>query len=182
MKRFFIIAPLLIALISLLAYTDSPYINFPDKAPGKLSFIGNAGSDQVFSVERWKFSKVENANDPENIQIQAELDISSLACSWDDLLQSVKKKKDYFNVSKFKVASVSIEGAKANDDGSYTADAMLSLKGVTKKVPVNFTISDEAPYHIEASAVVKRKKFGFNGGGPKNEVPVTISADLVVGE
>jgi polyisoprenoid-binding protein YceI len=175
--RILILVSALFALL-FIANIESPYVSFPEETPGKLTFIGNAGSDQVFTVERWKFSKVENADQPENILVEAEFDITSINCGWGDLLKGVKYKKDYFYVNKFKTASVKIEGATANDDGSYTTEAVLTLKGKTKNVPMTFTISDEAPYHIEAEGVVVRKKFGFNGKGPKNEVPVKVSADL----
>jgi polyisoprenoid-binding protein YceI len=174
------IPAILFTLVALLfiAHIESPYVSFPEEAPGTLTFIGNAGSDQVFTVERWKFSKVENAAQPESILVEAQLDITSIQCGWADLLKGVKKKKDYFYVKKFKTASVQIEGATANKDGSYSTDALLTLKGKTKKVPMTFTISEEAPYHIEAEGVVMRRKFGFTGGGPKDEVPVKVSADL----
>lgn len=178
MKRLLFISILGLFFVCSTALTDSAFVSFSDETPGSLTFTANAGSDQLFTVERWKFSKVENAHDPENILLEAEFDIASISNGWTDMLQSVKKKKDYFHVSKFKVASVKIEGAVANDDGSYSTDAVLTLKGISKEVPLTFTISTEAPYHVEAEGVVKRKKFGFKGKGPKNEVPVKISADL----
>lgn len=178
MKNLTLLSALFAMAVLFIANIQSPYVTFPEEAPGELTFIGNAGSDQVFSLERWKFSKVENADQPENIVVVAEFDLTSMEGGWPDLLKSIKKKKDYFYIKKYKTASVKIEGATANEDGSYNTDAVLTLKGKTKKVPMTFTISDEAPYHIEAEGVVMRRKFGFTGGGPKNEVPVKVSADL----
>ena len=176
MKNIIILFALLSAL--LIANIQSPYVYFPAETPGTLSFIGNAGSDQEFTVERWKFTRVNHADNPEMIEVEAELDITSINCGWKDLLNGVRDKKDYFYVQKFKTASVKIEGASLNEDGSYSTHAALTLKGKTKKVPMTFTISKEPPYHIEAEGVVLRRKFGFTGGGPKNEVPVRVSADL----
>ncbi|MEZ4686700.1 MAG: YceI family protein [Bacteroidia bacterium] len=176
MKNLLVLAALFPILF--IAHIQSPFVHFPAETPGSITFIGNAGSDQEFTVERWKFSKVENAGQPEKIRVEAEMDMTSIRCDWADLLKGVKDKKDYFYVKKYKTASVTINGAKANADGSYSTDAELTLRGKTKTVPLTFSISKEAPFHIEAQGIVMRRKFGFTGGGPRDEVPVKVSADL----
>lgn len=170
----------LLLLASMWAFAPHASQQFSNQTPGTLSFTANAGSDQVFRVERWHFTEVVSADNPTEIKVKASLDISSIVCDWKELEASVKKKKDYFNVSKYQVATVEIEGARALEDGMYETDAMLTLKGISKVVPVQFTISPEAPYRIQATAVVKRKKFKFTGKGPKPEVPVSIDAVLEV--
>lgn len=56
--------------------------------------------------------------------------------------------------------------------------AVLKLKGVTKAVELSFTASDTAPYQIKGSGVITRQKFKFDGGGPKDEVPVNFELTL----
>ncbi|MEO0470132.1 MAG: YceI family protein [Bacteroidota bacterium] len=150
-----------------------------ETAPGTIQAIGNAGSDQVFTFRKWNFVKAMVPNDDfEAVEIEVAINTSSLQTSWKDLEKSVKKKKDYFYVKKFPQATISIKGAQKQADGSFTTEAALTLKGITKTVPLSFRVSDEKPYRVTGEGVIKRRKFGFSGGGPKNEVP--ISFDVVL--
>lgn len=178
MLRFIITTLAAIAITLSFMYTSSPVVNFPSEAPGVLTFIGNAGSDNLFTVERWKFDRLENLSNPENIGVTATLDMTSITCDWKDLEKNLHKKKDYFHSKKFNTAEVNIDGATRQADGSYLADATLKLKGVSKKVPISFTLTGEGPYALSANATINRRKFKFTGNGPENEVPVMIEATL----
>ena len=171
----------LLALTSLLfttLYTASPVVAFPAEAPGTITFIGNAGSDNLFTVNNWKFDRLANLADPENIEVTAILDMTSITCDWKALEKNLHKKKDYFHSKKFNTSQLTIDGAEAQDDGSYLAHAELSLKGVSRTVPISFTLTGEGPYELEASATIERRKFRFTGNGPKDEVPVMVKATL----
>ncbi len=176
MKKIHLIIPLFCLLF--FAFTSIERATIGD-TPGTLQAIGNAGSDQVFTFNKWKFTKAMMPEDKvENIQVEVEINTSSLSCDWKDLEKSVKKKKDYFYVKKFPKATVKIDGAKALKNGTYTTDAILTLKGISKTVKLDFSISDSKPYTVKGSGVIKRKKFNFTGGGPKNEVPINFEAVL----
>jgi polyisoprenoid-binding protein YceI len=164
------------------AQAVTPVVYFPATAPGELSFIGNAGSDNVFTVKRWKFTQVENVADPARIRIQAVLDMTSIQTGWQELLVSLKAKKDYFHVKKYATATVRIDGAEDLGDGRYRTAALLTLKGVTKPVELEFTLTPQAtgPYRVEATGEIHRREFKFTGNGPKEVVPVAVAADLVV--
>ncbi|MEM9260022.1 MAG: YceI family protein [Bacteroidota bacterium] len=167
-----------LAIITTLLYCASPVVSFPTEAPGTITFIGNAGSDNTFTVNRWKFDQLENLVDPTNIKVAATLDMTSITTGWKDLEKNLHKKKEYFNSKKFNTAQVKIEGATLQEDGSYLAEALLSLKGVQRAVPITFTLTGSGPYQLEAKATVMRRKFKFTGNGPKDEVPVMVSAAL----
>ncbi|MEN0002564.1 MAG: YceI family protein [Bacteroidota bacterium] len=173
----------LLAIISLLtlnmSFTTADAYSYEGETPGTLTAIGDAGSPQTFTFERWHFASINMPdNDPTQIEAVIEIDITSVVCDWKDLEKSVKKKKDYFYMKKFPKAMVSLKGATLNADSSYTTDAMLSLKGIEKAVAINFTISEEAPYQIEGSALLQRRAFDFDGDGPKEEVPIAFTATL----
>lgn len=175
----FLVHLLAAATISLaFLYAASPTIVFPAEAPGEITFIGNAGSDNVFTVNNWKFDRLENLSSPENITVTAVLDMTSITCDWKDLEQNLHKKKDYFYSKKFSTATIQIDGAEKQEDGSYQATATLSMKGVSKELPLSFTLSGSGPYELTAQATVDRRKFKFTGNGPKDEVPVTVKATL----
>jgi polyisoprenoid-binding protein YceI len=159
-------------------YTASPLVEFAAETPGEITFIGNAGSDNVFTVNQWKFDRLENLDNPENIAVTAVLDMTSITCDWKDLEKNLHKKKDYFYSKKFNTAQLSIDGAKVQPDGSFLAAASLSMKGITKTVPVTFTLTGEGPYALTASASIMRRQFKFSGNGPKDEVPVMVKATI----
>lgn len=171
-------------LLLVFFHAAAPIVPFPDQAPGEISFTGNAGSDNVFTVERWKFTEVANVGEPEHIRVRAELDMTSLRTGWAELLKNLKKKKDYFYVKKYATATIAIDGAQAIGEGQYRTAALLSLKGVTKPVPLTFTLteSDDGTFHVDAWGEINRREFNFTGGGPKDVVPVTVSAELVTAE
>ncbi|MEM9836353.1 MAG: YceI family protein, partial [Bacteroidota bacterium] len=157
-------------------------ILFPEEAPGALTFIGNAGSDNLFTVNKWKFTRVENPDQPTEIGVTAILDMTSITCDWKDLQRNLHKKKDYFYSKKWKTATITIDGAELQEDNIYQAIARLEIKGITKDIPIDFTITgdDTEGYSVDASATVMRRKWKFTGGGPKEEVPVMVAAKLEV--
>lgn len=173
----FIVAILACSLISFsfIGYEST------SKTPGTISFIGEAGSPNTFIFNKWNFTEVDIPEDNiEAMKVTLEINTSSLSTGWKDLEKNIRKKKDYFYVKKFPKAIVKIDGATKIDNGTYTTDAILTLKGVTKPVTLNFEISDTPPYKVKGNGVIQRKDFKFTGDGPKWEVPVSFDAVLEV--
>lgn len=161
--------------------TLSSFVGYSDltETPGTIKFIGDAGSPNEFVFTKWQFTKFNMPNEQvEKIQLEVEINTSSLTTDWKDLEKSIRKKKDYFYVKKFPKAYITINGATLQEDGRYTTSSTLSLKGISKEVPLQFTISKEKPYVVEGSGVIKRRKFNFTGDGPKNEVPISFKVIL----
>lgn len=160
----------------------SSFISYEDgtmETPGQIEFIGDAGSPNVFVFRKWAIDEVRIPDgNMEKVQVKLTIQTGSLETQWKDLEKNIRKKKDYFYIKKFPRASVTIDGAQKMADGSYTTKALLTLKGVTKPVELSFTASDTAPYSIKGSGTIIRQKFKFNGGGPKDEVPVNFELTL----
>ncbi len=149
--------------------------------PGTITVTSDASSDNKneFTFEKWRFTKAELPNGKvEDLQIALEISTASLTTSWKDLEKNIRKKPDYFHVDKFPKASVTIAGAVPSGDGKYTCDALLTLKGVSKVVPLTFSISDTAPYRVQGEGIVFRSKFKFSGNGPDEEVPLRFDVVL----
>jgi len=174
-KLFFILPIIALGffLASFIGYESS------ENTPGSITFIGEAGSPNVFTCNKWQFTHIEMPDDKvENLHAELEINTSAITCDWKKLEASLKKKKDYFYIKKFPKATVTISGATANEDGTYTAPAQLTLKGITKTVPLTFTISNEKPYIVKGSGIVERRAFNFYDDGPKDEVPVNFEVRL----
>jgi polyisoprenoid-binding protein YceI len=178
-KLFFSLSGCVLLVLALFSFTTNDAYFHEGETPGTLTAIGDAGSPNVFTFERWHFSSIEMPdNDPSQIKAVIEIDISSAVCDWKDLEASIKKKKDYFFVRKFPSATVSIDGATLQEDGRYQTEALLNLKGIEKVVTLDFSITEEAPYTVIGEGVIMRREFNFKGDGPKEEVPIAFEAVL----
>ena len=139
MKKFILLSTLAVFLF---AFTQVERATIGD-SPGTIQAIGDAGSPNIFTFQKWKFINVEMLEDKvENIKLSIEINTSSLTCDWKDLEKNIRSKKDYFYVKKFPKATIAIDGAKRLVDGSYQTTAMLTLKKNTKPVELTFTISE----------------------------------------
>ena len=174
----FYTSTLLIGLFAWLLFDQVEMASTKD-TPGTIEFVGDAGSPNVFTFERWQFTKVEMPDDKvENIQVELEINTSSLSTGWKELESNIRRKKDYFYVKKFPKATVVIDGAQRLADGRYTTEAMLTLKGISKSVKLTFSISETAPYVVKGEGEIVRADFKFTGNGPKPIVPVSFEATL----
>ncbi|MEM7103023.1 MAG: YceI family protein [Bacteroidota bacterium] len=190
MKNFNMLLIVLIAVISFQCGTtksttksesdnifDKPFVG--NETPGTLTATGDAGSPNVFTFNKWGFTEVRiPEGNVEKIYAEILIYTGSATTGYKELEKNILKKKDYFYVDMFPKASVVIDGATANADGSYTTEAELTLKGISNPITLNFTISDSKPYKVEGEGVIIRQNWGFTGGGPKNEVPVSLDAEL----
>lgn len=177
MKQILLISTCSLAAFFLFAFTQITIKTA--NAPGKIQFIGDAGQATTFTVEDWKFLTVTMQDDkPENIYAEIEMETSSINAGWKELVQSVKKKTDYFHVKSFPKASVVIKGATKNEEGTYQTTAQITIKKITKPVVLTFSISDTKPYKVQGRGTIIRQDFDFNGGGPKDEVPLMFEAVL----
>jgi len=164
----FIISAIGLSLSSFIGYDNTP-------SPGTIEVIGDAGSANVFTFNKWSFTTFDvPEGNIEMIKAIAEINTTSLTCDWKDLQNNIRKKKDYFYVKKFPTALVSVDGAKKLEDGSYETEAMLTLKKYTKPVTLNFKVVGNEPLVIEGTGEMKRQTWGFTGGGPADIVPISF--------
>jgi polyisoprenoid-binding protein YceI len=142
--------------------------------PGTIIFKTDAGMESTFTVRKWSFKKCDiKADAMEQLQVEAEMDMGSIDCSWEALEKGVKKKQDYFYIKKFPKATLKIDGAKKVKDNEYTCDAILTLKEISHPVVISFTTSTtDNQLKIKGLGTVNRRNHAFTGSGPKDEVPV----------
>lgn len=175
------LAAILLTAFTLFAFSNDQVSNIEDhEVPGLITAIGTAGGPNTFTFEKWKWTSFDMPEEKvENIKLSALIDCRSVTTDRKDLEKSVKKKKDYFNIADFPTATVVVDGAEmSKEEGKWETEALVTIKDITKQLTLTFTISDEAPYTVVGGGLIKRKKFGFNGGGPEPEVPVHFEATL----
>jgi polyisoprenoid-binding protein YceI len=78
----------------------------------------------------------------------------------DDTLRS----RDFFSVVRFPEATWVAEGVQALGKGRYRAEGTLTLRGVSRPVPLEFTWTPGDRPVLEGRATVSRLAFGVGGG------------------
>lgn len=180
-----VLSSLSITMIScfLWAFSNTSTFEMTEEPPGLIQVTGTAGGPRVFTFEKWKIEKLNwTPENFETIEIAVLIDCKSLTHEWKDLEKNIRKKKDYFYVSKFPTATAAVIGAKKVGEHTYEAKMTLSLKGITRDVPITFQVSGDGtesnPYRAVGGGKLNRRKFKFNGSGPENEV--TLSFDILL--
>ncbi len=173
MKKVLIISAITVAIVTF--FSSFVGIRTAKEAPGKIQFTTNAGSDQLFTINEWRFTNFDLQKDAvEKMNIELTMDMGSLSCDWKDLEKSVKKKHDYFYVKNFPTAKISIKGATKKADGNYECNATLTLKSIMKPILLTFSVKEENGLHVIGTGTVNRRDFDFTGSGPQDEIPVTF--------
>lgn len=178
---------LTLALLAALALCFAPLTVAGDaEAPGVLSF---KASNKMYSADgkfqKWHFTKVDIPDgDFEKGTAEFEVDLASV---WEktDALADHLRQEDFFDVSKFTTATVTIHDAKKTGENSYEATATIDFHGHTNDVPVSFEVVGESPLKIEGTATLQRTAFGIGGEyDPSNDrsitddVAISLSATL----
>lgn len=158
------------------------------KVPGKLTFFAeNKMHKANGTFTDWKFTEV-NVPTPgstEGATVTMEINLASVDAGNPKLTAHLKA-PDFFNIEKTPKATVKVHSAVKTGENSYTATADVTLVGITKQVPVEFTITSYDPPRFRGSAIIKRGEFNIytpydpaNDRSPKDEVKVDIEAELV---
>lgn len=130
-------------------------------SPGKLGF---KAQNKVFKADgefkSWRFTKVDIPDgNIEKGTVEIEVDIASVSTNADKLTEHLKQ-NDMLDAAKFPKATIKIHSAKKTGDNTYEATADLTLRGVTKSIPVKFKTLGQSPLRVEGEAVVNRLDFG----------------------
>lgn len=129
-------------------------------APGSLKFVSkNKSFTANGQFNKWKFTKVDlPEGDITKGTVEFEVDIASVEVPGTERLTNHLKQNDMLDAEKFPKATVKIHSASKDGDG-YVAKADVSIREITKTVPVKFSVESEKPLKIKGEAVVDRTAF-----------------------
>jgi polyisoprenoid-binding protein YceI len=129
------------------------------------------------AVKFEKFKVVKASFDPKKIEggkATIEIDATSLKTD-SDKRDNHLKTPDFIDASKYSKITVDIDKVKKQADKTYSAEATVKFRDVTKKYPVKFDVIDQKPTSIrikgEASFSRLDFKVGKDSTDPK-EAPV----------
>ncbi len=132
-----------------------------DYAQSTIGFSGvHAGNDFEGVFEEWQASIVFDADNLEGSRLSAGFKPAS-AKTGNAMYDGTLPQADWFDVQNHQGASFESTSIRANDDGSYRVDGDLTLRGITRQVSFDFTLSDlgTAPVNAVGTLVVDRLAF-----------------------
>jgi polyisoprenoid-binding protein YceI len=148
-------------------------------------------SEVGFSVRHMMVSKVRGrftgfsgeivtADDPTASSVTAEIDLSSISTGNDQRDEHIKS-ADFFEVETYPTMTYRSTGVRV-EDGEYVVDGDLTLKGVTKSVPLTLELNGFGPdpfggtrAGFTATGEINRRDFGVNFTAPMQNGGVVVA-------
>ncbi|NWG70675.1 MAG: YceI family protein [Parvularculaceae bacterium] len=163
-----------LAILSLRSEASSPAIAVAapagpswkvDYANSRLGFVG----EQTGKAFQGKFRKFEativfDPDNPATARIDVTVDMTS-AVTGDKQRDSALPGSDWFKAKEFPVARYVARSVEKKPDGSYVAEGDLTIRGVTRRVPLPFTLTlDGKKATAKGEASLIRSDFGVGQG------------------
>jgi polyisoprenoid-binding protein YceI len=148
-------------------------------------------SEVGFSVRHMMVSKVRGrftsfsgeivtAQDPTQSSVTAEIDLSSISTGQEQRDEHIKS-ADFFEVETYPTMTYKSRGIRV-EDGEYVLDGELTLKGVTRNVPLRLELNGFGadPYGgyragFTATGEINRREFNVNFNAPMANGGVVVA-------
>jgi polyisoprenoid-binding protein YceI len=134
-------------------------------------------------VEFQKFKVVKATFDPKKIaggKATIEIDATSLKTD-SDKRDAHLQSADFIDTSKFATITVDVGNVKKKADKTYSADATVKFRNLTKKYPITFEVVDQKPDSIRIKSEQKFSRLDFKvGKDSKDPKEVPVANDLTI--
>ena len=135
------------------------------------------------TVKFEKFKVTKASFDPKKIEggkATIEIDATSLKTD-SEKRDAHLKTPDFIDASKFATITVDIDKVKKKADKTYTAEATVKFRDVTKKYPVTFDVIDQKPDSIRIKGETTFSRLDFKVGKDSKDPKVAPAApDLTI--
>jgi len=129
--------------------------------------------------ERFKVTKATfDAKKIEGGKATIEIDTTSLK-SGSDKRDAHLKTPDFIDATKFATIVVDIDKVKSKTGKTYTAEATVKFRDITKKYPITFDVVDQKDDSIKIKSEVPFSRLDFNVGG-KDPKTTPVKAELTI--
>jgi polyisoprenoid-binding protein YceI len=153
-------------------------------------------SEVGFSVRHMMVSKVRGrftsfsgeivtADDPTQSSVTAEIDLSSINTGQEQRDEHIKS-ADFFEVETYPTMTYKSTGVRV-EDGEFVLDGDLTLKGVTKSVPLHLELNGfgQDPYGgtragFTATGEINRRDFNVNFSAPMQNGGVVVADKITL--
>jgi cytochrome b561/polyisoprenoid-binding protein YceI len=136
---------------------------------GRLSFSVGSGSDTLYgNFAEWGGSIRFDPEHPEGAEIRIDVDLTSASVG-DTTMDSLLKGAEFLATGANRTASWRVISVRPAGPDRYTAQGLLTLKGVSRPQELSFTLSGDGPRRqVGGSAIIDRTAFAI-GSGPSAE-------------
>jgi polyisoprenoid-binding protein YceI len=177
-------------LATALAVSGSAYA--ADPAPDSIVVLakhGEAKPDDPVQVRFEKFKVTKASFDPKKIEggkATIEIDATSLKTGIDKRDTHLNT-PDFLDTSKNPTITVDIDKVKKKADKTFNAEATVKFRGVTKKFPVTFDVTDTTADSIHVKSEVTFMRLDFKVGpkeskdAPQNALVIKMELTLKKG-
>ena len=135
------------------------------------------------TVKFEKFKVTKAKFDPKKVEggkATIEIDASSLKTD-SEKRDAHLKTPDFIDISKFATITVNIDKVKKKADKTYTAEATVKFRDVTKKYPVTFDVIDQKPDSIRIKGETTFSRLDFKvGKDSKDPKEAPVANDLTI--
>ena len=130
-----------------------------------------------------KFKVVKANFDPKKIEggkATIEIDATSLKTD-SEKRDAHLKTPDFIDAAKFATITVDIDKVKKKADKTYTAEATVKFRDITKKYPVTFDVIDQKPDSIRIKSETNFSRLDFKvGKDSKDPKEAPVAPDLTI--
>jgi polyisoprenoid-binding protein YceI len=148
-----------------------------DASNSTLGFEGRFGGEPVPGVfHRFSGNVLWHPTDPLATRFEVEIEVGSLDTDYPDR-DEVLRDPDWFDVASHPTARWVSTGGCALDGGGLDCPGELTLRGVTRPVPIRVEASADGRV-LSGRATVNRRDFGVGGG--EWDDPKTIADEVTV--
>ncbi len=154
--------------------------------PGSIRFTAkNLLSTANGEFHDWRIvSAVVNETDPGRSRVEVEVVLASVDTKNTDRDDHLRT-EDFFDVAKFPVARVTLDGFRLEGDDAFVADVTVDLHGVIRAFPMRFRIADREARRITGEVTLDRTQFEigephsrWNPLSIRNEVEVQVETTV----
>lgn len=148
-----------------------------DPEPDSIVVLGKhveAKPDDPVRVQFTSFKVVKASFDPKKIEggkATIEIDATSLKTGGDKRDAHLNT-PDYLDTKKFPKITVDVDKVKKKADKTFTAEATVKFRDVTKKYPVTFDVVDQTADSIRIKSEIKFSRLDFKVGADSKDPKV----------
>lgn len=183
-----------LALVTALAFSSGSAL--AQTAPATPTAAAPAGGDSIVvlakhtepkpddpvKVNFTKFKVTKASFDPKKIEggkATIEIDATSLKTGVDKRDAHLNT-ADFLDTAKYATITIDVDGVKKKADKTYTANATVKFRGVTKKYPVTFDVVDTTAdsVHIKGESTFQRTDFKV--GKPPTDPKAGVENNLTI--
>ncbi|EQB03567.1 cytochrome b561/polyisoprenoid-binding protein YceI [Sphingobium wenxiniae] len=146
---------------------------------GRIGFsVGNGGETISGSFSRWTAKIAMDPDHPESADIRVDIDLASASVGnayQDGMLAG----DEFFGTAAHPSARFVAKGAQKTGANGYRASGTLTLKGVSRRQSIRFTLSGSGDRRkVSGSATIARAPFGVGNGDSSSGLDPSVSVDF----